>query len=63
MQVNDELAVLKQKGEAGPDLSKVVVELYTKGGGIRKYHADCAPNGFFFIPVYETGKICSNLLQ
>lgn len=44
----------KKGGEAGLDLSKAKVALYNRAG-IRKYEAECAPNGYFFIPVYETG--------
>ena len=36
------------------DFSKVEVKLYTKQG-THKYSTDCAPNGYFLIPIYDKG--------
>jgi hypothetical protein len=38
------------------DFSKIEVQLLTKQGAL-KYETECAPhNGYFFIPIYETGE-------
>ncbi|CAD7699502.1 unnamed protein product [Ostreobium quekettii] len=36
------------------DLSDVTVELYTQGG-VRTYSTECAPNGYYFMAIYEAG--------
>eukprot|EP00300_Choanocystis_sp_HF-7_P024194 c25601_g1_i1.p1 GENE.c25601_g1_i1~~c25601_g1_i1.p1 ORF type:complete len:1177 (-),score=294.77 c25601_g1_i1:465-3995(-) len=42
------------RGDNHPDLSFVKVNLFTDEG-IKKYSTNCAPNGYYFIPVYEFG--------
>lgn len=36
------------------DLSNVKVRLFTRDG-LLKYSADCAPSGYYFVPVYDKG--------
>eukprot|EP00960_Hanusia_phi_P028852 747623-Hanusia_phi.AAC.2 len=38
-----------------PDLSPIRVKLYTLGG-VFKSETECAPNGYYYLPIYEKGK-------
>lgn len=44
------------KSDIDLNFSRVEVKLYTKQGSL-KYHSDCAPNnGYYFLPLYDTGE-------
>ena len=38
-----------------PDLSPIRVKLYTLGG-VFKSETECAPNGYYYLPIYEKGR-------
>ena len=41
-------------GSKKPDLSGVKAKLFTKGG-LLKAETECAPNGYYYIPIYDRG--------
>jgi hypothetical protein len=48
---------LRAPGRAGgakPDLSPVRAKLINKGGVV-KAETECAPNGYYFLPMYDAG--------
>jgi hypothetical protein len=41
-------------GGTKPDFSPIKVKLLTKGGAV-KGESECAPNGYYYIPIYDAG--------
>ncbi|KAK3262340.1 hypothetical protein CYMTET_28799 [Cymbomonas tetramitiformis] len=48
------LAKLRKTTDPKLDYSFIKVELHTTEG-LRKYQTECAPNGYYFMPVYDKG--------
>eukprot|EP00898_Chlorokybus_atmophyticus_P005383 jgi/Chlat1/5846/Chrsp4S06365 len=54
VEASAELSRLRAPGTPRQDLSFIKVELRTTEG-MTKYTTECAPNGYYFIPVYDKG--------
>ncbi|GJP38808.1 hypothetical protein CLOM_g23217 [Closterium sp. NIES-68] len=54
VQASKELASLRADSDASFDYSRLVVELRTQEGMVKE-QAHCAPNGYYFLPVYNQG--------
>ncbi|CAI6000500.1 unnamed protein product [Closterium sp. NIES-64] len=54
VQASRQLASLRADSDASLDYSRLVVELRTQEGMVKE-QAHCAPNGYYFLPVYTQG--------
>ncbi|CAI5482522.1 unnamed protein product [Closterium sp. Yama58-4] len=54
VQASRQLASMRADSDASLDYSRLVVELRTQEGMVKE-QAHCAPNGYYFLPVYTQG--------
>jgi hypothetical protein len=55
VQASSTLAKLRKPSDPKLDYSSITIELHTLDGLV-KDSTQCAPNGYYFLPVYDKGK-------